>query len=322
MGKKIVRYQQENSFRWGLVEGNLVTPISGDKYQTLAQLLEAEQEAVTSNNTEAQKPLSQLQLLSPVTEDAKLICQGLNYAEHQEESGHQHSSDEEFLHFAKDSSSLSGAYDPIIRPDDCKLLDYEAELGLVLKKAIDQATEIDSENLKDYVAGMVICNDVSARDIMFGASFFQWFKGKSQRSFCPTGPFFYWLDEGEVDCIFDLDVKLTVNGETRQEASTTQLIHRPEKVLSELSQQINLKAGDLLLTGTPGGVSAQNTPRSFKAFTTLLLDDVKRRSEFTEDQLEHGRFLEPGDEVRITITSPDGDVDLGEQINIIENTTH
>ncbi len=319
MGQKIVRYQENNGIRWGIVEGEFVTPISGDDYQTLAQLLNAGVEVITQNNTEDRKSLADLQLLSPVTKDAKLICQGLNYTEHQEEAGHQHSSDEEFLHFAKDSSSLSGAYAPIIRPADCKLLDYEAELGLVLKQSISESTQIDSESLKDYIAGMVICNDVSARDIMFGASFFQWFKGKSQRSFCPTGPFFYWLDCDEIDCIFNLDLQLTVNGEVRQQANTSQLIHRPEKVLSELSQQIDLKTGDLLLTGTPGGVIAQNTPKSFKAFTTLLINDKERRAAFTEDQLQHSRFLEPGDEVRITIASPDGAINLGEQINVIED---
>ena len=318
MAKKIVRYRESGEALWGLVSGDQVLPIPGD-YPNLADLLSVGLSVTERANGHSAKSISDLHLMSPVTADAKLICQGLNYAEHQDEAGHSQSDSEEFLHFAKDSTSLSGPYDAIIRPLGCKLLDYEAELGLVLKKAITRATDITGDTLDDYIAGMVVCNDVSARDMMFGASFMQWFKGKSQRSFCPTGPFFYWLEAGEIDDLFNLDLVLKVNGEVRQQANTSTLIYRPEQVLSELSRQIDFNVGDLLLTGTPGGVIAQNTPGSFKALTTLLVNDVERRSAFTEDQLRHARFLEPGDEVRVSISSPDGSIDLGEQITLVED---
>ncbi len=313
MGKKIVRFSADNIHQWGVVYSDRVYPLSGS-YNTLAELLVNGVEDIDQANSGNDLALSDLKLLSPVTDDAKLICQGLNYAQHREESAHTTHEDDDFLHFGKDSSSLSGAFDDIVRPKDCRLLDYEAELGLVLGKAIDAPVDIAESQVGEYVAGLVVCNDVSARDLMFGASFLQWYKGKSQRSFCPTGPFLYLLDKDETEIIYDLDVILSVNGDVRQRANTEQLIHRPAKVLSELSQQLNLKVGDLLLTGTPGGVIAQSTPASFKALTTLLVKDRERREAFTEDQLQHARFLEPDDEVRVSIKSTDGSVDLGEQI--------
>jgi len=152
---------------------------------------------------------------------------------------------------------LTGPYSPIVRPTDVELLDYEVEIGLVLRTELTADAHVSNENIGHYVAGVVLCNDVSARDTMFGASFLQWFHGKSFRGFCPCGPVLILLDRDEVvPTLANLRIELSVNGEQRQAADTSQLIFPPGQTLTELSAWLDLKPGDLLLTGTPGGVTA------------------------------------------------------------------
>jgi len=116
------------------------------------------------------------EILSPITSDSTLVCQGLNYSEHAAEA-QQHTRRSNLI-FAKASSSLTGPYSPIVRPTDVELLDYEVEIGLVLRTELTADAHVSNENIGHYVAGVVLCNDVSARDTMFGASFLQWFPSR------------------------------------------------------------------------------------------------------------------------------------------------
>ena len=167
--------------------------------------------------------ISAAQLQSPVTTDATIICQGLNYATHAGEAGH-HERTRNLL-FAKASSSLSGPYDKIIRPAGVELLDYEVEIGVVLRSGVTAGTVVDATNIGEYVAGVVLCNDISARDVMFGASFMQWYQGKSYRTFCPTGPILYLLSPDEVSSVLvNLEISLVYRGAERQKAVSAQLI--------------------------------------------------------------------------------------------------
>jgi 2-keto-4-pentenoate hydratase/2-oxohepta-3-ene-1,7-dioic acid hydratase in catechol pathway len=104
-----------------------------------------------------------------------------NYRSHAEEAAH--AQRRQNLIFAKAASSLAGAFEPIMRPAAVELLDYEMEIGLLIRRRLDRKTRIDAGNLGDYVAGAVLCNDVSARDAMLAAPFMQWYQGKSFRGF-------------------------------------------------------------------------------------------------------------------------------------------
>ena len=130
-----------------------------------------------------------------------------------------------------------------------------------------------------YVGALVLCNDVSARDFMFGAPMLQWFKGKGQRTFCPLGPVLYLLDEPDFAQFYELELTLKLNGEVKQQATTDQLIHKPPKTITEISAFANLSVGDCILTGTPGGVLAGHSPKAGLAIVMNLTNDQKRREE-------------------------------------------
>ena len=217
----------------------------------------------------------------------------------------------------KAASSICGPNETILRPSGCQLLDYEIELGLVLKTGIDQPTQISEAELGQYVGALVLCNDVSARDLMFGAPMLQWFRGKSQRTFCPSGPVLYLMDENDFDHLYSLELTLTLNGELKQNATTSQLIHKPAETLSEVSGFANLRAGDCLLTGTPGGILGGANLKVAMAILLNFQNDEKRREKFTRAQLARTRFLEPGDKLELSISTPDGAIDLGRQCNQI-----
>lgn len=251
-------------------------------------------------------------LLSPVTSDATLICQGLNYADHAAEAGHHERKAN--LIFAKASSSLSGPFDNIIRPADVELLDYEIEVGVVLRSPVKSGTFVTDQNIGNYVAGVTLCNDVSARDTMFGASFLQWFQGKSYRTFCPTGPILYLLEPAEVAVTLDnLEFQLTYNGQIRQSANTRQQVYKPAETLTQLAEIMDLKAGDMVLTGTPGGVIAQGTPKLMESLRVNLLNDVQRRADMRTEMKTLGAFLQPGETVSLTLRDVATARDLGGQ---------
>jgi 2-keto-4-pentenoate hydratase/2-oxohepta-3-ene-1,7-dioic acid hydratase in catechol pathway len=256
------------------------------------------------------------QLRSPVTSDASIICQGLNYGSHAAEAGH-HNRQQNLL-FAKASTSLSGPYDAIVRPKGVELLDYEVEIGIVLRSRLTAGTVVDDKNVGDYVAGVVLINDVSARDTMFGASFMQWYQGKSYRTFCPAGPVLYLLERDEVAAaLLNLEISLVYREVERQRAVSSQLIYKPAETLTQLAGIMDLKAGDLILTGTPGGVIAQGTPKLVESLKTYLLDDQRRREEMVVEMKTLADFLQPGDTLTLSMRDVNRGLDLGAQLSAI-----
>jgi 2-keto-4-pentenoate hydratase/2-oxohepta-3-ene-1,7-dioic acid hydratase in catechol pathway len=236
-----------------------------------------------------------------VTPDASLLCQGLNYASHAQEA--QHADRKSNLLFAKASSSITGPYDDIVRPAEAELLDYEVEFALVMRRQLGPEDRISAANIGEYVAGVVLCNDVSARDIQFGESLLQWFRGKSYRTFCPVGPVLWLLEPGEVPPALErLELRLHVNGELRQEATSRQLIWKPVETLNHVATILDMRAGDLLLTGTPGGVTSPMTPPMVEIIRTHLLADVARRDGLRAEMSKGRPFLRHGDIVTATLT--------------------
>jgi 2-keto-4-pentenoate hydratase/2-oxohepta-3-ene-1,7-dioic acid hydratase in catechol pathway len=321
MGLSIVNYStgETGPGTWGVLRDAGIYPIRtdfADHRQLMAAYFNQREEfdgAIGDTPIDADG----VSFNSPVSRDVQLYCQGLNYADHRAESGASEKEDEENLVFMKAASSICGPDETILRPRDCQLLDYEIELGLLLKTDIDQPTAISEAQLSQYVGALVLCNDVSARDLMFGAPMLQWFKGKSQRTFCPTGPVLYLMDDGDFEHLYALELTLSLNGEVKQNALTGQLIHKPAKTLSEISEYADLRAGDCLLTGTPGGVLAGANLKVAMAILLNFQKDEKRREKFTQAQLARTRFLEPGDVLELSIRTADGAIDLGRQRNQI-----
>ena len=320
MGLSIIRFRQQpaSPSTWGRLEGDRVHALPWQDAE-LRGVLEnrAQRRAEAEQSTDTGLSLDEVTLLSPLTPSSTLLCQGLNYASHQREAGMEKTEIDpnENLLFVKSSASLCGANDDIVRPRECELLDYEAELGVVIGKPITATTDVPRSALGQYVAGFIICNDVSARDQQLGSPAMQWFKGKSYRTFCPAGPVLYLLDEGEIDYIDRLDVKLWVNGELRQAASTAQLLHKPHDTLGFLSRFANLHPGDCLLTGTPGGVALNMNLKTGLAVLLNMRNDARRLEKLRAAQGNSPAYLRDGDVVEIAICSEDGQISLGKQRN-------
>ncbi|WP_040675248.1 fumarylacetoacetate hydrolase family protein [Rhizobium grahamii] len=294
---------------WGIVDGDEIAPLEGTFVST-ADILRLSAAELRTRAGVQRLPISSAKILSPVTAPAQIICQGLNYADHAIESGHAPS--QKNLLFMKAASSLSGAFDPVIRPDGVQMLDYEVELGLVLKRPLRAGDLVTRENLGDFIGGLVLCNDVSARDVMFGEAFLQWFRGKSARTFCPCGP---WLVVPEPDEVADLldriEIRLWLNDELRQSAHTRDFVFRPETCLNDIASLMDLSAGDLVLTGTPGGVILQASAALAQILTTKLFKDSERKGALAEEATAHARYLAPGDVMRAEMRTDDGAVDFG-----------
>lgn len=309
MGVHIARYEVNGKIAWGTRVGDALAPIPGD-YPRLADLLrEGREAAARAAEAPDRIPLSSVRLLSPVTAPCSIVCQGLNYADHRAESGMSAERPPFNTLFMKADSSLSGPNDNIVRPRHVRLLDYEIELGLVIGREIDGPVRVTDDNIHEFVAGIVITNDVSARDVQIPQQ--QWFKGKSYRTFCPAGPFLYLLSPGEGRRILDLDVRLDVNGAVRQQSNTRHLIFGPAETLTELSGLMNLCPGDLIQTGTPGGVAIKAPPAIVQKLAPLLLSPQKQMKAFLSGQMKSPNYLKDGDVMRLTIRAADGSIDLG-----------
>ncbi|WP_176599075.1 MULTISPECIES: fumarylacetoacetate hydrolase family protein [Sphingobium] len=324
MPNLIVRFQDAAAPRWGALTSTApgrpediieVVPIATDATTTAGLIAAIDADPALPTREEPVR-IAAATLLSPVTSDATLVCQGLNYREHAAEAGHHERKAN--LFFAKASSSLTGPYADIVRPAGVELLDYEIEVGIVLRRAIKAGEVVTSETIGSYVAGAVLCNDISARDIMFGASFMQWYQGKSYRGFCPTGPVLYLFDAADAAAALrQLEIKLTYEGKVRQSASTADLIYGPAETLTQLGQIMDLKPGDMVLTGTPGGVVVQGTPKLIESLKTFLLDDIRRRDEMRFEMKRLANFLQPGEVLSLRMRDAGADSDLGGQYSRI-----
>ena len=190
------------------------------------------------------------------------------------------------------------------------LLDYEIELALVFRRAIDKPVAVTRETLKDYVFGVAIANDLSARDVQLPQT--QFFKGKSYRGFCPLGPWLTVLEDDEFDRLDDLELELAVNGAVRQRDSTRNLVFKPAETISELSTFANVAPGDVLLTGTPSGCALRVPPAPVRRIVQLLPEGQFWKL-FLKSQSRRPQYLRPGDSISARIFSADGRLDLGEQ---------
>ncbi len=192
-------------------------------------------------------------LLAPVPHPGKVLCIGLNYRDHAEETGMPFP--DEPVCFSKFSSSVTGSGQPIRIPAIAKQVDYEAELVVVIGKTCRNVSETDAPH---YIAGYMNGHDVSARDWQIGRPGGQWLLGKTADTFAPTGPYLVTADE--INDANTLPIKLTLNGEVLQNSNTNKFIFTIEQVIQFVSQFLTLEPGDIIFTGTPPGVGMARKP--------------------------------------------------------------
>lgn len=193
----------------------------------------------------------EVEIVSPVPRPGKIICIGLNYRDHAEESGMAIPTSP--VIFSKFSTCAIGPNQPVIIPEGSTQTDYEAELAFVIGRKAQNVKKRDALN---YVFGYTNFNDVSARDFQFADG--QWQRGKSCDTFAPMGEFIATTDE--ISDPQNLSIKLHLNGETLQDSNTGQMIFGVAELIEFLSRFITLEPGDVVATGTPPGVGFARKP--------------------------------------------------------------
>jgi len=277
---------------------------------TTAELL-ADRAAVETARTGGEAvSVESLDLLSPVTAPCRVVAQMTNFRSHVIDSGMDPDSIP-LTFFRKTSGSISGPYDEIVRPAHVRFLDYEVEVGLVIGQPLTVGTEITAANLEEYVVGLVVTNDVSARDLQLPKT--QFFEAKSYPTFTPVGPVLLLLEPGELDRFGDLRLHLSVNGETRQNMIIAgDMVFPPIEALQALSRFQRLDPGDLVLTGTPVGTALSAPPKVVQLIGNLLPAHVKWKA-FFDKQAKNPKYLQHGDLVTVSVATDDGALDLGSQ---------
>ncbi|MGD0141946.1 MAG: fumarylacetoacetate hydrolase family protein [Rhizomicrobium sp.] len=211
--------------------------------------------------------LSQIHLRAPVPNPQKILAIGLNYADHIAESGQP--KPEKQIWFSKLPNSVNGPFDPIELPKASTAVDYEAELVVVIGKRCRHVTKAEAAGvIFGYAAG----NDVSVRDWQFHTA--QWIVGKSFDTHAPVGPWIVTSDE--IGDPHALGIRCFVNGELRQNSNTSNLVFNVYDQIAYLSQAMTLLPGDMIFTGTPGGVGMAMKPPSFLKTGDVVRVEIDR----------------------------------------------
>lgn len=314
MATPLVRYtppDQPEHAHWGVLFDRRIAPLPG-RYVTTADLIRHGQiEARAMTAAQATVPIDEVQVLSPITTNQQFLCQGVNYGSHVRESGMDPADMPFNTFFTKASSSLTGPYDDVVRPNHVKLLDYEIELGLVLGRDLTAGVQVQPDRLHEVLAGITIVNDVSARDVQLPQG--QFYKGKSYRTFGPTGPVLLLLEPAEWQRWPELHMQLSVNGQVRQDTYCRDMLHPPHATVSEFSALQNLHAGDLIATGTPAGCAAKAPGKLSMLVANRILSEPTKWKFFIQRGLRNPKYLQPTDVMTLSIRTDDGALDLGSQ---------
>jgi 2-keto-4-pentenoate hydratase/2-oxohepta-3-ene-1,7-dioic acid hydratase in catechol pathway len=298
---------------WHVVRGSETVPVGADLPTTAALVtdgIEAVRAAALA--TAGAEPADELALLSPVTVPCRVVAQAVNYRSHARDSGF--GDDAPPVFFRKSSASISGPSDDVVRPAHVRLLDYEVELGLVMARTLHVGATVTEADLPRYVAGLVIGNDLSARDVQLEQG--QFYEGKSYPTFTPTGPRLVLLDPEEFPLLPGLRLRLWVNGDIRQDATAAEMITTPATALTLLARFQRLDPGDLVLTGTPGGTALRAPPAIVEKAGGVLPTPLKWRIFFARQE-RNPDYLKAGDVITASIASPDGSIDLGRQHTVV-----
>jgi 2-keto-4-pentenoate hydratase/2-oxohepta-3-ene-1,7-dioic acid hydratase in catechol pathway len=272
---------------------------------TTAEFLSDRPAVTAAAASAATMPVEDLALVSPVTVPCRVVAQMTNFASHAADAGLDPKA-VPLTFFRKTSGSIGGPHDDIVKPTHVRLLDYEVEIGLVVGRGLPVGSEITEAD----VAGLVVTNDVSARDVQLSKT--QFYESKSYPSFTPVGPALVLLEEGEFRRFTDLRLRLWVNGELRQDMPAADMIYQPIEALRALTRFQRLDPGDLLLTGTPVGTALSAPPKPVEIAASLLPAATKWRL-FFKAQAKNPKYLRDGDVVEAAVATDDGAIDLGRQ---------
>ena len=223
--------------------------LSGEKGQK--DLENFVKEANDKNKTNALVPIRKAKLLAPITNPPKIVGLGLNYRDHIAEQNA--ATPDDLVLFMKPRTAIIGPDETIIKPPFVNKLDYEAELAVIIGK---KAKNISKEEAQQHIFGYTCLNDISARDIQFKDK--QWTRGKSFDTFAPIGPCITTTDQ--IGDPTNLRVQTRVNGTTRQDSTTRNMIFNVYDIVHRLSQVMTLEPCDIIATGTPAGVGFAMKP--------------------------------------------------------------
>jgi len=311
MATNLLRYRRDGGIHWGVASAGGIAPLGGE-YATTADLIaRGEPDWRSAAKAGPALRIDDVELLSPVTVPCRLLCQGANYRRHMIESGLDPDQKLFNMFFEKADCSVAAPVGSVTRPAHVALLDYEIELALVFRKAITGPVTITAENMHEYVFGLTIANDISARDVQIPQM--QFFKGKSYRGFCPVGPCLAALERKDFAYLDELTLTLAVNGEVRQHDETRNLVYKPAETITELSTFSDVAPGDVLLTGTPSGCALRVPPPLLRKVMQLVLPERRFWAAFRKAQGKRPQYLKSGDLMTATIASADRFIDLGEQ---------
>jgi 2-keto-4-pentenoate hydratase/2-oxohepta-3-ene-1,7-dioic acid hydratase in catechol pathway len=267
----IIRFAGDSGPQLGIVLDDEVMPVDIELdprqgVEVVLAMSRGEIDSIISGGRTGSRrvPLADLNILAPVPRPSKIIAIGLNYADHIAESGAEPPTVPAV--FTKFSNAVTGSGDPIYAPKQSSALDYEGELAVVIGRT---CRHVPAARAAEAIGGYTILNDISVRDIQLQTQ--HWSLGKSFDTHCPVGP---WVAfEHEVDG-GDLGIRTWVNDDLRQDSNTSQLVFGAHDLIAHLSSVCTLYPGDIIATGTPGGVGGGMKPP---------------------------KYLAPGDEVRISI---------------------
>jgi 2-keto-4-pentenoate hydratase/2-oxohepta-3-ene-1,7-dioic acid hydratase in catechol pathway len=269
---RLITFAKNGGSAAGLLKEDGVLPLADLGFDDALSFIGAGEQALASAaqisgkcSTQGLLPLSRVKLLAPVPRPPKILCVGLNYRDHAREAKMEIPSVPTV--FSKFSTAVIGPGAPIVISPATEKPDYEAEFAVVIGKGGER---IPARRWQDHVFGYTILNDVSARDVQLATS--QWTLGKSLKTFAPLGPHIVTRDE--IADPHTLGIRLSIGGETLQQSNTRELIFGIPELIEYLSRFVCLEPGDIISTGTPGGVGMGRTPP---------------------------RWLNPGDEVEIEI---------------------
>jgi 2-keto-4-pentenoate hydratase/2-oxohepta-3-ene-1,7-dioic acid hydratase in catechol pathway len=269
---QFVTLQQEGYTEPAVIVGDEIIGLRQAGFESMLQVVGGGEDALDRVQRWAYDPPARERhtpktavLAAPIPRPHKIICIGLNYRDHAEES--KMAIPQTPTVFSKYSTSVIGPNAAIVLPKVSTKPDYEAEFAVVIGKGGRHIAEAD---WRDHVFGYTVLNDVSARDFQMATT--QWMIGKTFDTFCPMGPAIVTADE--IEDPHNLNISLTINGETLQKSNTRNLIFTVPQLIAYLSSVFTFEPGDIISTGTPGGVGFARTPP---------------------------RWLTPGDEVSITV---------------------
>jgi 2-keto-4-pentenoate hydratase/2-oxohepta-3-ene-1,7-dioic acid hydratase in catechol pathway len=270
---KLVTFEAGRELHTGAVVGDAVVDLTAAGLPArMIDLIAGWQryEAKAREIVGAAKPqykLSQSRLYAPVPDPQKILAIGLNYADHIAESGQP--KPEKQIWFSKLPNAVNGPYDPIEVPKASSAIDYEAELVVVIGKRCRHVSKADAASV---VFGYAAGNDVSVRDWQFHTA--QWIVGKSFDTHAPIGPWIVTSDE--IGDPHTLGIRALVNGELRQNSNTSNLVFNVYDQIAYLSQAMTLMPGDMIFTGTPGGVGMAMKPPSFLKAGDIVRIEIDR----------------------------------------------